>query len=193
VTRRRIIEAVVVVTCLALATALLLSTPLRDRTHERVARGEVGTAVAGEEVRLEVHTVRAARTALVDGQEMHSPGVFVVLDVTAQALRKPTSLTPRLVADEVTYEPSTRVSGKPVLGPLTAGFPQRGSLVFELPEDAIPGSVLRVSDHTTLELPVYVEVPLGLDSGQVAAELAVDAAVELVERVDEAEVERSYR
>jgi hypothetical protein len=40
---------------------------------------------------------------------------------------------------------------------------------------------------------VYVEVPLGLDREQVAAELGVDAALELTERVDEAEVERSYR
>ena len=53
--------------------------------------------------------------------------------------------------------------------------------------------MLRVSDHTTLELPVYVEVPLGLDADEVTAQLDTAAPLELTPRVDEAAVERSYR
>jgi hypothetical protein len=190
---RRVTELAAVLACLALATVLLLTTPLRDRAHERIVEGRTGAAVSGEELRLEVHAVRVARSALVDGRELASPGVFVVLDVTAEALRKPASVTARLVTGDRLYEPSTRIAGTPVVGSLTTGFPQRGALVFELPRDAIPGAVLRVSDHTTLELPLYVEVPLGLDADEVTAQLDTAAALELTPRVDEAAVERSYR
>ena len=83
---RRVTELAAALACLALATVLLLTTPLRDRAHERIVDGRTGAAVSGEELRLEVHAVRVASSALVNGRELASPGVFVVLDVTAEAL-----------------------------------------------------------------------------------------------------------
>jgi hypothetical protein len=173
--------------CLLLATVLLLTAPLRDRAHDRVVSGRVGDTIGSRDLRLEVHAVTLTRTVVVDGSQTTSPGVFVIVDLTAEALRRPTSVLAEVVTGERRYDPSVRVTGGVVLATLTAGFPQRGALVYELPRDAIPGAVIRVDDHTTLELPVYLEVPLGVDEADVAG------PVELRGRVDPAAVERSYR
>lgn len=184
-----------VAVCLALATVLLLTAPFQDRAHVRTIDGRIGESVSGETVRIEVHDVRIARKAMVRNEEVSSPGLFVIVEATAEALRRPTSISSTLVtADgERSFDPSSRITGDVTLGTLTAGFPQHAALAFELPADAIAGSVLRVDDRTTFDIPVKLEVPLGLDDADVAAGLDRAEPVELPTRVDQAEIKREYR
>lgn len=173
--------------CLVLATVVLLHTPLRDRRHDRVVSGDVGDTVSSRELRVEVHGVKLTKTLVEAGERVTSPGTFVVVDLTAEALRQPASVDATVLATgpDREYNPSERADGGSLVASLTTGFPQHGVLVFELPRDAIRGSVLRIRDHTTLELPVFLDFRLG-DPGEVPA-------VTLKPRTDPAEVERSYR
>jgi hypothetical protein len=192
---RRAIEWATTAVCLTLATVVLLTAPFRDQEHDRIVDGKVGESVSSEDVRIEVHDVRIARTAIVRDEEVSSPGLFVIVDATVEALRKPTAIAAELVtADgERSYDPSSRITGDVTIGSLTAGFPQHAALVFELPADAVAGSVLRVDDHSTLGIEVKLEVPLELDDTDVAAGLDRSDPVEMPTGVDQAEIEREYR
>lgn len=176
--------------CFALATALLLTAPLRDRQHERVLGGEIGTPVAGNDLRVTVHTTKLAGTLADDTDRIDSPGVFVVLDVTAEALREPSGVDADLISDDRSFAPSERAVASTQLSTLSVGFPQRGSLVFELPVDALADATLRIKDHTSLDIAELIEVPLDLE-----AEPAADRGrtLALPERIDPAEVDREYR
>jgi hypothetical protein len=174
----------------ALATALLLTAPLRDRAHDRVLDGEIGTPVAGNDLRVTVHATSLAGTLADDTDRVDSPAVFVVLDVTAEALRKPVSVDADLISGDRSFAPSERAISRTALSTLSVGFPQRGSLVFELPVDALADAVLRIRDHTSLDMPELLEVPLDL-AGKPAADRG--RTLELPDRVDPAQVDREYR
>lgn len=176
--------------CFALATALLLTAPLRDRQHERVVGGEIGAPVAGNDLRITVHKTILAGT-LADGTDrVDSPGVFVVLDVTAEALRKPSPVDADLVSDDLSFAPSERAAAGAELSTASVGFPQRGSLVFELPADALADAVLRIRDHSSLDISELIEVPLDLETKPAGDR---GRTLELPERIDQAEVDREYR
>jgi hypothetical protein len=176
--------------CFALATVLLLTAPLRDRAHERTIGGELGTPVAANDLRITVHGTKLAGT-LADGSDrVDSPGVFVVLDVTAEALRKPTTVEADLISGDRSYAPSERSVSSAGLSTVPVGFPQRGSLVFELPVDALDGVTLRIRDHYSLDIAESIEVPLDLASKPAADR---GRTLELPKRIDPAEVDREYR
>lgn len=182
---RRLLGAAV---CFVLATVVLLNTPLRDRQHDRVIEGEVGKPVGGNELRITVHEVKLAKTLRNGGQEVTSPAVFVVLDVTAEVLRQPKGIDDaELIAGDRTYKKSVRNAGNVRVGTAMVGFPQRGSLIYELPREAIAGTRLRIRDHVTFNISEVIEVPLGLDG-----DAAVADRIELPERVDPSEIEREY-
>ena len=181
--------------CLALATTVLLSAPLRDRQHDRVIEGSVGDAVSANQGRITVHDVSLAGTLTIGTEQITSPAVFVVLDVTAEALRRPHGIDDAklVTADrERSYSQSVRATGNVKVGVATVGFPQQGSLVFELPRDAIAGATLRITDHQSFDISERIEVPLGLDDAAVTDQLRSTEPVHLPERVDPAAVKREY-
>jgi hypothetical protein len=176
--------------CFALATALLLTAPLRDRRHERTLDGEIGTPVAGNDLRITVHDTALAGTLADGADRVDSPGVFVVLDVTAEALRKRSAVDADLVSGDLSFAPSERAVASAELSTLSVGFPQRGSLVFELPAEALADATLRIRDHSSLDIAELIEVPLDLETKPAADR---GRTLELPERIDPAEVDKEYR
>lgn len=109
--------------------------------------GEVGEPVELRVGTITVTNLRLARAvqptgSLEDKKPITTPGVWVVVDYRFVGARKAESLQPKLVTvDHKSYRPSSRPGSDvttSVLG--QPGFPDEGTLAFEVPRQALAGS-----------------------------------------------------
>ncbi|MFI9554635.1 hypothetical protein [Nonomuraea endophytica] len=155
--------------------------PDADRVYQPLS----STGAIGQDVRTTPYTVRVERaetgrelvlTGFLDKKEKRATkGVWVVVHLTATATQERVQLgTVELQALNGTRYAATDRFSTLDSADLEAGIPQRGSIAFELPPDAVRGAILRITKarYTTIHrlnaaLGPGVEVPLGLSGAAV--------------------------
>ncbi|MFI6291883.1 hypothetical protein ACIBEJ_09885 [Nonomuraea sp. NPDC050790] len=155
--------------------------PDADRVYQPLS----STGAVGQDVRTTPYTVRVERaetgrelelTGILDKKEKRATkGVWVVVHLTATATQERVQLgTVELEALNGTRYGVTDRFSTLDSADLDPGIPQRGVLAFELPPDAVRGTVLRITKarYETIfrlnsALGPGVEVPLGLSGDAV--------------------------
>ncbi len=137
--------------------------------------GSVGEEVAGRDIVVTVEGVR--RAAEVNGGGWSGEGNWLVVDIDAAS-----RLTSRgtllglaeFVTEEgVTYRASERADDSLYRGPLTAGIPRSGSLLFELPAGFDGDGTLRLGVDMDERFDSVVEVPLAVSGLPIAPRIEI--------------------
>lgn len=141
--------AAVIVLTIATGAVSNSATDWWPPTGPFVTSGDVGERIEVPPVSVVVHGVRAG-TLLVDfgaDDGLTTDGVWIAVDVTAEALSEPSNIGEFALRDERgrSYRQSNRVSNDMVGRAFDPGISERGDVVFELPRDALDGLVLVVS------------------------------------------------
>lgn len=125
-----------------------------------------GEPVAADPVWLTVHGARAG-TVLADGlEELDTGGAWVAVDITVEAMSEPSTVGEFVVRDDRgrEFRQADRVANPMVNRGYDPGVPQRGDVVFEVPDDALsdlvvvisPASPGRTIPRAIAEVPVQV-------------------------------------
>lgn len=149
--------------------ALVSVTAPDPSTDARRSFDDVGVGAWGRMDRASVRVdgVGRTRTAVTaSDRALDSAVTFVVVDYTASVVSETMRFTEVVLRtrDGQDYEPRSEFE---LIGSLQPGFTRRGSLVFEVPDDRVPGAVL-VVDVDGAAFDVYsraIRVDLGLTAG----------------------------
>jgi hypothetical protein len=137
---RHVANGAALVAILSVASFVLHSAPDRELQQSPIAvPGTIGEPVTGRNIRATVHSVAVAETVTAgNGWAGSTPGVWVVVDVSAEAVETDTGATlgtAVLRVGDSTFSASTRPDNATVARVrLATGIPLNGPLMFELPE-----------------------------------------------------------
>lgn len=131
---------------------------------------------------VEVHQATLATSIVVDGEELSTTGVFVVVEATVAWTGMTEFVARDLVVDGIVFDASTKAPTSIQESEPTAGLPVRGDLVFEVDPEALAAASV-----------VDLVVSTGVDAQgdlqpQVVVRLDVDPTV-----VEEIEIEELTR
>ena len=178
-------NGVLLAAILAIAALVLHSTPSREAQQSAiVVPGVIGEPVSGRNIRTTVHSVAAAESVTAgNGWAGSTPGIWVVVDLTVQALvdDENTALgTAVLRVGDVSFSASTRPqNGTVATEQLATGVPLRGPLMFEVPADIVAGPAattakLEFATDSDPRVDSLLVVPVDLTALVVRPDLEVD-------------------
>lgn len=154
-----------------------------ELTGAMPVRGEGGERVAGRLLAVKVESVRLANRITVDAYGKRvtrdTGGVFAVVRIEASAVSETASIGGATWVGPTgrRYESTARIAGPASLlmgTPLQPGLPKTGILVFELPEDEVPGGELRIAQ--LLEPRLDSEIRIRLDTRYVTPPTPLEIA-----------------
>lgn len=140
---RHAANGVLLTAILAVAALVLHTTPSREVQQSAiVVPGVVGEPTSGRNIRATVHSVSVAESVTAgNGWAGSTPGVWVVVDLTVQALvvdEKTALGTAVLRVGDVSFRASIRPQkGTVAENRLATGVPLNGPLMFEVPTDVV--------------------------------------------------------
>lgn len=191
----RRIPSITVAAVLAAAAVLLQDArwDYRRAYGPLVTNGRIGRTITEPHFTIQVERVETARSVWVppaDGrkaQTIPANGVFVSVVATVTARRSPVYVADAALHTRFgDYLPTDKFGGgllsAPVVTPLSwvrfqPGMPRRGAYVFDVPENALAGARLDVSDRDTdtANFGFYRDDPVRF-SAEAHVDLGIDAA-----------------
>lgn len=148
---RHAANGVLLTAILAIAALVLHTTPSREAQQAAiVVPGVIGESVSGRNIRAMVHSVAVAEAVTAgNGWAGSTPGIWVVVDLTVQALvdDENTALgTAVLRVGDVSFSASTRPqNGTVAKEQLATGVPLTGPLMFEVPTGVVAGTAAKTA------------------------------------------------
>jgi hypothetical protein len=152
---RHVANGAALVAILSVASFVLHSAPDRELQQSPIAvPGTIGEPVTGRNIRATVNSVAVTKTVTAgNGWSGSTPGVWVVADVSAEAVETDTGATlgtAVLRVGDTTFSASTRPDNATVARVrLATGIALTGPLMFEIPEGLASSAE---ADEATLEL-----------------------------------------
>jgi hypothetical protein len=142
---RQLANGVVLTVILAVSAVVIHTSPDRDLQQSAIpVPGVVGEPASGRNIRATVHSVALTESVTAgNGWAGTTPGVWVVADVTVEALlddRGVTLGTAMLRVGDVLYSASIRPQDATIAERgLSTGVPMSGPLMFEIPAEVVTG------------------------------------------------------
>lgn len=130
-----------------------------------ITKGLIGAVVRNRAFSVKVTRVDAADGILQDGQRASTPGVFVIVYLTARATTKPVGLghARLLTRDGSAYDEAGRSNVFSLTKALQPLLWQPAHFVFEIPKDRLAGAQFLVGEDTLIDnLSAETQVDLGL-------------------------------
>jgi hypothetical protein len=154
---------------LLLAFGVTYSSPSQDERQQPFGvTAEIGREAASEHHILTIHDVRLAREVELDGWRGTTSGIWLVVDATVEARVERIGLDAELLFGGSRYASSARPGTDTLDGKVgDPGFPETGSMLIELPADAVDragsrSTVLRVGPGGDSRLDSLVELRIDL-------------------------------
>jgi hypothetical protein len=176
---RRIVNGLVLVVLLVAAGFVIHSTPSdAERDAPIYVTGAIGDHLAGRNIGATVTDVRLADVVSTESWSGETAGVWVVVDVSAEAVETETAalLNVSLVIGDRTYSASTRPGLDTIANQaLSVGIPIGGPVMFEVPADALTADAkVRISQSSDPRGDSVLEIPVDLSSLDIEPTLATE-------------------
>jgi hypothetical protein len=177
------ISLLLIVATVVAGNAIIEHTPgSQEFSRPYIHSGPIGTELDGYTFVATVDGVKGAPSAELDGDELTTDGVFVVVSVTLTARQEPTHLQTVAVVDQQgrVYTWTRSIDQGLFQYTLEPDVPITGDLLFEVPRDAAPGLKVRLSSELWARQNLnqtVVQVDLGISQATVTTWLSARSLV----------------